>query len=386
MSEDPFDLPPEILQQVPLLAEIAKVLSWSGGPVNWDLARQLAVAVASQGGAGVEPTAAGAEELREDVRVAELWLAEATGLETPPTMAKVQAVGPAGWASRATDVYRELVDPLAHRVTAAMREQGPESGPPETAMIQQAMAQLAPMFLGMQSGVMLGTLARGVLSQYDVPVHPAEEGSVVIVLPAVDAFAESYGLDRREARLYTALHESAHRFEFEGASWVGAHFFALYHNYVSALELDLGGLAERLQGLDVTDPGALREALEGQSLFGAESDATRTALDRVEALLAILEAYAARAVAAALSRLPEAGRISEAAARRRVEESEGERMFRQFVGINLRSERRRQADAFARHVLDAGGWAALNRIWGEADGMPSVEELAAPQDWLRRVG
>ena len=39
----PGDLPPDLAGKVPLFAELQKLLSWQGGPVNWDLARQLAV-------------------------------------------------------------------------------------------------------------------------------------------------------------------------------------------------------------------------------------------------------------------------------------------------------------------------------------------------------
>lgn len=385
MSEDPFDLPPEVLGQVPLLAEIAKVLSWRGGPVNWDLARQLAVAVAAQGGAAPEPSQAHVEEAREDVRVAELWLAEATGLPSPSTLPKVQAVAPPAWAARTTELYREIIDPIAQRVTASIGDEALPEG--EGRMIAQALGQLAPLFLGVQTGAVLGTLAGDVLGQYDVPVPPSEEGSVALVLPTIDAFAAAYGLDRRETRLWAALHESAHRLELEGLSWVSAHFFALYHNYVAGIEVELGGMAERLRSLDFTNPAALQDALEGQSLFGtAESPAMRAALERVETFVAVLEAWADAAIAAAAARLPGAPRLAEATARRRAEERRGERLFRRFVGIDFRSEARRAADGFVRAVLGSGGWATLNRIWHEPEGLPRAEELAAPESWIRRAG
>jgi len=39
----PGGIPDDLAGKVPLFAELEKLLSWSGGPVNWDLARQLAI-------------------------------------------------------------------------------------------------------------------------------------------------------------------------------------------------------------------------------------------------------------------------------------------------------------------------------------------------------
>src|SRR3712207_1172897 len=45
--------PEELLGKMPLFAELQKLMTWSGGPVNWDLARQGAV---SQLAVGHQPT------------------------------------------------------------------------------------------------------------------------------------------------------------------------------------------------------------------------------------------------------------------------------------------------------------------------------------------
>ena len=47
--------PEDLLGKMPLFAELQKLMSWSGGPVNWDLARQGAI---SQLAAGHQPTSA----------------------------------------------------------------------------------------------------------------------------------------------------------------------------------------------------------------------------------------------------------------------------------------------------------------------------------------
>ena len=387
MPEEPFELPPDLLGRIPLFAELAKVLSWTGGPVNWDLARQIAVALAAGEEHAHEVAGADSNEISDAYRLAELWLAEGPGLATPTRVATVNAMTPARWAERAT-ALSEIVDPLAAKVVAAVRDQGPQlGGDEEAAMLAPMLGQMAPVLMGIQAGVVIGTLAGSVLGTYDLPFPVAEEGVVDIVAPTVDAFAASYGLDVRETRLWVSLHQAAHRSLFEATPGVSAQFFALFHNHVSALHVDLSGAFDRLQSLDVSNPERLREAMEEEGFFGlSDSPASAEALARVARFLAVLEAYADRAVDAASSRLASAPRIAEAAGRRRADAGPGDRMFQRFVGLELPTEQVRAADAFCRGVLHASGWPALARLWDDPGNLPTDIELADPGSWLARVG
>lgn len=387
MPDEPFELPPDLLRQIPLFAELARVLSWTGGPVNWDLARQIAVALAAGEEAVHDVPAADQAELVEGVRLAELWLQEAPGLPSPPRVATVRALTPARWAERATSL-REVIDPLAAKVAAAMAEQSQTLGPEseEAGMLGPVLQQMAPVFLGIQAGVALGSLATGILGSYDLPLPLADEGTIDIVVPAVDAVAEAYGLDRRETRLWVAIHQSAHRLTFESLPGVSANFFAVFHNYVAALDIDLSGAFDRLQSLDITSPERLREAMQDQGFFGLlDSPATRSALERVQRFLAVVEAFGDRAVEAASARLPTGTRIAEAMARRRAEPAQGERMFANFIGLDVRPEQIRAAETFTHGVLAAAGWPALLRVWDDPEFLPTEIELSEPAVWLARI-
>jgi putative hydrolase len=242
------------------------------------------------------------------------------------------------------------------------------------------------MFLGIQSGVLVGSLSSDVLGQYDLALPVSEEGTSTLVWPTVESFATSAGLDHAETRLWTALHESAHRIEFEALPAVRTSFFSLYLDYVAALQIDLSGVMERLQQLDLTNPERLQEALGEQGVFGlVDSADTQRARDRLRELLALLEAFADRAVAAAAVRLPAAGRIAEAARLRRTAEK-GVQVFRQFLGLELPADLLHKAEVFTGVVLSAGGWPAMSRLWEEAENLPSATELADPHEWIRRVG
>ena len=386
MPDEPFELPPDLLRQIPLFAELAKVLSWTGGPVNWDLARQIAVALAAGEETTHDVSSTDQAELTESVRLAELWLQEAPGLPSPPRVATVRALTPARWAERATSL-REIVDPLAAKVAAAMSEQSGQLGPESEAnMLGPVLQQMAPVFLGIQAGVALGSLATSILGSYDLPLPLAEEGTIDVIVGATDAVAGSYGLDRRETRLWVALHQSAHRFTFESLPGVSAHFFALFHNYVAALDVDMSGAFDRLQSLDITSPERLREAMEDQGFFGLlDSPATRGALEKVQRFLAVVEAFADRAVDVAAARMSTADRIAEAMARRRAEPAPGQKMFANFIGLDLQLEQVRAAETFCRGVLTTAGWPALLRLWDDPEFLPTETELTEPALWLARI-
>jgi putative hydrolase len=387
MSDEPFDLPPELLRRVPLLAEMAKVLSWTGGPVNWDLARQVAVAVA----AGEEPVhevAPGeAEEAAEAVRVAELWLADAPGLAPPARVALVRATAPSGWAERVATL-REVMDPIASKVVASIGEQAARLAPEgETAALAPALRQVAPVLLGVQVGALGGALALDLLGTHDLALPVAEEGRIDLVTPTIRRVAADYHLDPRETLHWVALQQVAVRWIYEGLPGPAATFYALLHAAVAALEVDLEGAFERLQGLDLSSPERLREAIEQDGgVFGlGDSPAARRALDRLSRFVALVEATAGLAAALAGARLPQAARIREALARRRAEPGRGVRMLGRLIGVEVPPERLRAAASFCRAVHEQAGGALLARALEDVERLPDDAELAHPARWLARV-
>lgn len=386
--DDPFELPPDVLKRVPLFAEISKVLAWSGGPVNWDLARQVAVSIAAGESPAPPVTEHDHAEVAEHVRIAEMWLTETIQVATPAVLVKARAATPVDWAEHATRAFAELVDPVAAKVARVMNEQGgsaaPESGP-DAAMIAQALGQLAPMFMGIQAGTTLGSLAREVTGTHETGL-PATDDELLLVLPTIDAFATGYGLDPRATRQWVAARAAAHRLVFEAYPDVRAQFFARYHNYVASLDIDLAQGLRRLQELDLSDPQRLQEILGEESLFSHQaSPETAKAAAEVTTLLAVVEAFTAQAVSAVAARAGDHGRIAEAYTRRIADGGSGRKMLSSFIGLEP-SGNQRAAEGFVRGVSERAGWPAALKMFEDAGAFPADDELADPDAWLRRVG
>ena len=78
-----------------VFAQMQKLMSWSGGPVNWDLADE--VATGATRGDDVPVTAEQAREVADACRLADLWLDPVTTL--PGSGAEPQAWTRTGWVT-----------------------------------------------------------------------------------------------------------------------------------------------------------------------------------------------------------------------------------------------------------------------------------------------
>ena len=88
--------PEDLLGKMPLFAELQKMMSWSGGPVNWDLARQGAI---SQLAVGHQPTSqAEHTAVAEALRLADLWLDQVT--ELPSGIERTAAWSRVDWVEK----------------------------------------------------------------------------------------------------------------------------------------------------------------------------------------------------------------------------------------------------------------------------------------------
>src|SRR4051794_25070421 len=146
--------PEDLLGKMPLFAELQKLLTWTGGPVNWDLARQGAI---SQLAAGHQPTSqAERTAAAEALHLADLWLDQATdlptGIDRPLAWSRVE------WVEQTLPAWRALIDPLAERVVAAMTSAIPAEAA-AVGPLPGIMGQVGGLMFGAQLGQAIGRLA-----------------------------------------------------------------------------------------------------------------------------------------------------------------------------------------------------------------------------------
>ena len=372
---------------LPMFGDLARLFSRQG-PVNWDVGRQTAVWLATDGQA--EPNVDPLERIRleELVRVADLQVSAATGLDTSIAggVLSVLPVGRGDWALHSLEAYRPYLERLA---TSLSRAGDDEDDVPDatTQLLGDLGKLLGPVLLGMQSGFMLGHLARRALGQYGLPL-PRMAADQILVVPAnLDAFAEQWTLVPDDLRLWVCLHEVTHHAVL-GRPHVRARLSDLINEYVGSFEVDPEALEASLGDLDPTDAAGLQAVLGNpETLLGAvRSPRQQETLARIETLTAVIEGYVDHVMdTTGRGLIGSYGQLTEALRRRRVEATDGERFAGRLLGLELGRTQYERGAAFIRGVVDRAGEDALGRLWRTGRELPTPAELDAPGLWLARI-
>jgi putative hydrolase len=386
------------------LAQLMRMLQ-AEGPVNWEVAREVAAWVALEGGDERAVDPADHEHFDELVRAAQTHVVGETGL-TATFRAPLRTVGPKAWADLHLEALRPVLEALALNLGQVMRtvgedvgdgvgegageeEQAPAAGPGALGAdpFGGLLGMMAPVLLGLQAGSMIGYLAQHALGRYDLPLPTSDEPSLCFVVANVDAFEEAWSLPRTDLRFYLAVHEVVHAAE-RSVPWVRERLVRLATDYVSAYELDPAAFEARFGSIDPSDPTSLSTIAEDpEALLGAmTSPRQRELLGQLQSLTAVLEGYAD----AVLERIggdliPSFAQIHEAMQRHRVERGEAERFVEGLLGLKLEREHYERGETFCAGVVARAGPEGLNRLWEREAMLPTPAELEAPGLWLARI-
>jgi putative hydrolase len=381
--------------RIPLFREFARLLAGGTGPVNWELARQVAVATAAGADAlgdtpelprpAQAPSPGEQREWDDRLRLAELWVDPVTSLAAGGLTLAAKPVSRPDWAEAVLPRFAPLVEPGAARVSEAM---GSEAAPGMPAEMGDVMGRLGSLLTGLQVGTLVGQLARLVLTQYDLALPGADAGRVLVVTENVRDAEQAAGVPADQFRLWLACHEVVRQRLFAGVPWLADHLHAVVGEIARQTEPDPSGLMERLQSLDLGRLEDLQDVLEGQQgMLGPSTPALRAAVGRLEVLLSLTEGYATVTCGRALDgRLPALAAI-EAAVDRRLADPEGaQALFAQLLRTDPDRAAAAHGQRFCHEVLAATDIDGLDRVWAHPDFLPTPEELAVPGRWLERTG
>jgi putative hydrolase len=404
-AQGPFGAMGNPQQFADALRQFADLLSYQGGPVNWDLAKNVARhAIAAAGDPSV--LEAQRREITEAVRLADLWLDEATAF--PSGIHKIEAWSRSEWLEATFPVWAKLFDPIAAKGVEAMSgmlnidpTQLGEDVPEEMRQalgalgggagglgglggLSAMMRQIGGAMIGSQTGTALGELAREVVGSSDIGLPLGPEGVAALLPAGVAQFGQGLSVDAGEVRLFLALREAAHQRLFAHVPWLRGHLLGAVEQYASGITVDMARLQEAIPDVDITNPEALRDALAGEGLFRPEdTPAQKAALTRLETALALVEGWVATVVsAAARDRLSHADALAEAIRRRRATGGPAERTFATLVGLELRPRRLREAAAIWQGLTEARGADGRDALWSHPDLLPAADDLENPDTFV----
>jgi putative hydrolase len=381
------------------IAQVMRLLQ-SDGPVNWEIAHQIAGYVALDGAAADEPVdPAEHDELAELARAAESHVVAETGLDRALGLT-TRTMGRREWADFHLDALKPVLEALAVSLRQALEadDDQPEIGSTHPSGASPfgfaggadpfggLLTMLAPLLLGVQAGSMLGYLGQHALGRYDLPLPTDDEPSLAFVVPNLAAFEDAWSIERRDLRFAVALHEVI-RAAQRSLPWVRARLVGLAVEYVSAYEVQPDAL-DQFGGIDPSDPSSFAGIAEHpEALLGAmQSDRQREILGRVQSLTMVLEGYADVVGERLGSRLlPDFARIHEALKRHHLERGEAERFIEQLLGLKLDREHYERGERFCEGVIERAGMEGLNRLWESERMLPTANEIDAPGLWLARI-
>jgi putative hydrolase len=367
--------------------QLGQMLSYEGGPVNWEMAKDIArqtVAQGAQDGSKDASVSAGERAaVQEALRLADLWLDGATSL--PSGAGSAVAWSRAEWVEATLPVWKELVDPVAERVGAAMGGVLPEEMQAMAGPLLGMMRSMGGAMFGTQIGQALGVLAGEVVGSTDVGLPLGPAGKAALLPGNIANFGAGLGVPEDEVRLYLALREAAHQRLFAHVPWLRAHLFGAVEGYARGIKVDTARLEDAVGQLDPANPQALQDALQ-QGMFQPEdTPEQKAALARLETALALVEGWVDAVVhTAAAPHLPSASALRETLRRRRATGGPAEQTFATLIGLELRPRRLRDASRLWASLTDARGMDGRDGLWAHPDMLPTADDLDDPDGFVHR--
>lgn len=351
--------------------------------INWNQVRSIAVGMNRGEGLGAAERASLAAEYRRLVERCLDPIAEYTGSRLPRPFDAVLAFDRAEWVSANIANFEQLFAPLEGLNPL-------NDGQPQVATV--LWGNVSQTVLSGEVGLFLGYLARRVLGQYDLALlgkEPLTDGKLYFVEPNIRQVQRTLRLPLEDFRMWLALHETTHVFEFEAHPWLRAHLNGILEQYFEFLSQDVTQLKEggvrglRLFWERARERGALRGGNLIELLMTPEQ---RELFSQMQATMSIIEGYSNHVMNVIGRRvLPGFEHISRQFEKRQRERSIAEQIFIRLTGLNMKLEQYRMGEAFIDRVVVLRGHELARQVWDGPEKMPTLDEVKNPERWIARM-
>jgi len=346
--------------------------------IDWAQARSVALRVSQWEQAPISDRAFRREQYARLVQQSEPLIAAYLGVQLPAPVNRVYVFDRREWLEANFVSFEQLFRPIEE-----IYERNGGAGDALTLLL----GGLNSKVLGTQIGVLLGYLARRVLGQYDLSLlspDPDTRGALYYVESNISRVQAGLGLNDEEYRLWIALHETTHAFEFEAYPWVRAHFNHLLQQYFDQLSTQLESLGSGLVQL----ASRVAQSL-GTGTHWIEAVLTpeqRAIFEQLQALMSIVEGYGNHVMnAVGRQLLPSFDEIEQRIAQRQQTRTLIEQLFNRLTGLDLKMAQYQQGEAFVNAVVEARGIAFASRVWERVEHLPTMAEIRDPQLWIARM-
>jgi coenzyme F420 biosynthesis associated uncharacterized protein len=342
--------------------------------IDWIVAERIAALVAGTGEAKAPSADLAALAAESESRVVAY-----TGLRPDRPLPKPEGIGRREWVSSNVSSMRALLDPVLQRAGTGL-------GP-----LKPAMQLAIGVVLSTEVGVVIGYLAQRVLGQYElVLLDEAVEDRpprLLFVLPNLGQAVDAFGADENEFMTWVTLHEVTHAVQFAGVPWLHRHVSGLVRTLLDQAELRVDAPRKlRLPSGDEVKR-ILHALRQGDLISVVTSTAERELLDRVQAVMAVIEGHAEHVMdAVAPDLLPSLPKLRAAIDRRRRSQSGMSRLVARLLGLELKLRQYERGKIFCDAIVRESGPDALHYVFSSPDALPTLNEIENPRAWLERTG
>jgi len=325
------------------------------------------------------------DQYQNMLRDAKVQVAEYTGLVADSLPDDVMVFSQEDWIDANIASFRFLFDPISDKYVNLLEELETHKARPPGARTRR----FARAVLTTQVGIIMGYLARNVLGQFDLSLpEPEEGGKLYVVEDNVRRVEQEMGLHPREFRQWITLHEVTHSFEFQCNHWLRDYLSESMREYLETI--DWRGMSRpelwrkmRQGRAEVRSDDALKA---GGLITIVATPEQRKILLRLQAVMSVLEGYSNHVMdGVGKDLLSSYETMKRRFERRRESKSGAERLFQRLIGISLKLQQYKIGQAFVDSVVENEGMGFLNRVWLKPENMPSMEEVAAPTNWIDRM-
>ena len=309
-------------------------------------------------------------------------IAEYTGEPLPDRTSDVHVFDRLQWLDANVANFKQLFEPVE---AMGGRLMGGSAG-------ARSFTEMNQLVLSGQMGILLGYLARRVLGQYDLALlgrEPVTTGRLYFVEPNIRQVEKRLGLQPRDFRLWIALHETTHAYEFEAHPWLREHMNGLLRRYFETLGEDLTTFRGSLGGLTgvVKRVGGNLVRREGYTVELVMTPEQRQIFRSLQALMCLLEGYSNHVMDHVGRRiLPSYDHMKGRFEDRQRKKGRAERLFAKLTGLDVKYEQYVLGERFVNEVVSRVGVRGMNRVWSGKEQLPTLEEIKQPSLWLSRVG
>jgi coenzyme F420 biosynthesis associated uncharacterized protein len=342
--------------------------------IDWVIAQRIATFVAGTGGDAKVPTS----DLAALAAESEARVTAYTGLQPTRPLPPPEGINRGEWVASNLEAMRMLLDPVLKRANQSLG--------PITPAVQIGMG----FVLSTEVGVVVGYLAQRVLGQYELVLldeaAPDKPPRLLFVLPNLAQAVHAFGADEKEFMTWVTLHEVTHAVQFAGVPWLHGHVAGLVRELLKSAELRMD--APRKFRLPSGDEmrRVLAALRQGDLISIVTSDVERETIDRVQAVMAVIEGHAEHVMdAVAPDLLPSLPRLRAALDRRRRSQSVLSRLVARLLGLDLKLRQYEQGKYFCDAIVRERGSAALHHLFSSPEVLPSLEELRNPSAWVARA-